>query len=66
MTKDELAMAIAAFEQSGKKVETLNEGERRLNRHRNDPLLKGCKCGCRGNWTDHSMRLGEGIFADQY
>ncbi|MNJ07233.1 hypothetical protein D3C81_1151050 [compost metagenome] len=59
MTKEELAAATAAFTQQGGKVEKLEEGQRRLNRHGNDPLLRYCQCGCEGNWTEHSMRLGE-------
>ena len=25
----------------------------------NPVFLKGCKCGCEGNYTDHTMRLAE-------
>ena len=28
-----------------------------------DTLVSGCGCGCEGDYTDHSMRLGERGFA---
>lgn len=24
-----------------------------------DPALKFCRCGCRGDWTEHTMRASE-------
>jgi hypothetical protein len=60
MTKEQLAQAMAAFTQSGGQVKQVAEGERSVS-----PELRFCKCGCEGNYTDHSMRQGEGRFADQ-
>jgi hypothetical protein len=45
---------VAMFQAQGGKVKTIPEGERSI-----DPYLKGCKCGCNGDWTDHTMRKGE-------
>lgn len=45
---------VAMFKAQGGKVKTIPEGERSI-----DPYLKGCKCGCNGDWTDHTMRKGE-------
>lgn len=60
MTKAELAQAMAAFANKGGQVQQVTEGERVIN-----SSLRYCKCGCEGNYTDHSMRQGEGRFADQ-
>ena len=58
MTKEQLAAAMAAFEASGGEVKTVKEGERAI-----DPKIRWCKCGCEGNYTDHTMRQGErGIY----
>lgn len=54
MNKQDLAAAMAAFEQQGGQVKQVKEGERTI-----DPGIRHCRCGCRGNWTDHTMRLGE-------
>lgn len=64
MNKNELAEAMRAFEQAGKKVTQVQEGEKAVSSI--DPALRFCKCGCEGNYTDHSMRQGEGRFRDQY
>lgn len=64
MTKEELAAAMVAFEQKGGKVEEVPVGVS----GRSDvesSSLRFCTCGCYGDWTDHTMRLGEGKFADQ-
>lgn len=61
MTKEQLAQAMQAFAESGKKVTAVEEGASGI-----DPMLKHCNCGCRGNYTEHTMRAGEGRFADQY
>jgi len=61
MTKQELEMAVAAFSQNGGKVRQVKENDRAI-----DPAIRNCQCGCHGNWTDHTMRQGEGRFADQY
>lgn len=57
MTREQLAQAMANFQGEVKQVK---EGERVI-----DTSLRFCKCGCEGNYTDHSMRQGEGRFADQ-
>lgn len=54
MTKEQLAAATAAFEKNGGQVKQVQEGERTI-----DPAIRYCRCGCEGNWTDHTMRLGE-------
>lgn len=60
MNKQDLAAMMEAFQNKGGKVEQVKEGERVT-----DSRLRYCKCGCEGNYTDHSMRQGEGRFADQ-
>ena len=54
MTKQELAAQMEDFSARGGKVKEVAEGQSAI-----DPLIKNCQCGCRGNWTDHTMRLGE-------
>lgn len=54
MSKEQLAAAMAAFEQKGGQVRKVEEGKRSI-----DPAIRYCKCGCEGNWTDHTMRMGE-------
>lgn len=54
MTKDQLAAATLAFEQKGGQVKVVSEGQRTV-----DPTIRYCKCGCEGNWTEHTMRAGE-------
>lgn len=54
MNKEELAKAMSAFTENGGKVKQVKEGERAI-----DPAIRYCKCGCHGDWTDHTMRLGE-------
>lgn len=54
MTKQELAAQMEAFAARGGSVKQLPEGQSAI-----DPMMKHCRCGCRGNWTDHTMRLGE-------
>lgn len=63
MNKHQLAEAMKAFEQAGKKVVVIAEGDKAVSSI--DPALRYCKCGCDGNYTDHTMRQGEGRFADQ-
>ena len=62
MDKKDLAAAMAAFQAEGGEITQVAEGEKSS---LIDPQLRFCKCGCEGNYTDHSMRLGEGSFADQ-
>lgn len=61
MNKSELAAMMEAFQSKGGVVKEVKEGERVI-----DPAIRYCKCGCEGNWTDHTMRQGERRFADQY
>lgn len=57
MTKEELAAAMAAFEQNGGKVKQCADGDQAI---RIVPRnLWQCQCGCHGDYTDHSMRAGE-------
>jgi hypothetical protein len=58
ITRDQLARAMAEFEAKGGQVVQCAPGERALN-HVIDPALAGCTCGCKGNYTDHTMREGE-------
>lgn len=54
ISRDSLSAAMTAFEAKGGKVEACDEGKRNI-----DPAIRFCSCGCAGNWTDHTMRLGE-------
>lgn len=65
MNKAELAAMMEAFQNNGGKIAKVKEGER-SERSLADESVRYCKCGCEGNYTDHSMRQGEGRFADQY
>lgn len=58
MDKKALEAAQAAFLAKGGKVEEVETGKR-SERSAADDLVRGCKCGCEGNYTDHSMRRGE-------
>lgn len=58
MSKSELEAAMAAFAQKGGKIEQVKE-ESRSEHWRANELVRFCKCGCEGNYTDHSMRRGE-------
>lgn len=53
-----LAQAMAEYEARGGKVTQCEPGARALP-HVIDPALVGCQCGCKGNYTEHSMREGE-------
>lgn len=53
MNRNDLNEQIEAFFAKGGKVTSVAEGQR------TDPGLNGCRCGCHGNYTDHSMRAGE-------
>lgn len=65
MTKEELAALTAAFEQSGGKVERIADGVTANPEPAFNSTIKWCNCGCHGDWTEHTMRLGEGKFRDQ-
>lgn len=58
MTRDDIQRAMLAFEQSGGVVKHCVQGDRAL-QWAIDPALVDCTCGCRGNYTDHTMREGE-------
>ena len=62
MNSNELELAMQAFLNKGNAVQVVQEGERVTPVYNK---LTNCKCGCEGNYTDHTMRLGEGRFADQ-
>lgn len=64
MSRDEIAAAMQAFEAKGGTVAQLAEGAASES-HLLNERVRYCKCGCEGNYTDHSMRQGEGRFADQ-
>lgn len=53
MTRADLDAQIAAFFAKGGEVKPIPEGKT------SDPYLRECRCGCRGNYTEHSMRAGE-------
>ena len=57
-TRDTIAQAMAQFEAMGGKVTQCATGARTLD-HVIDPALAGCRCGCKGNYTAHTMREGE-------
>jgi len=46
--------AMEDFAKKGGKITVVEEGKASI-----DPLIKNCQCGCKGNWTDHTMRKGE-------
>jgi len=48
------AQTIEEYLAQGGKVTQCKPGERKP-----ESELKYCQCGCEGNYTDHSMRLGE-------
>ncbi len=55
--KTERAMieeAMQRYQANGGKVQQVPTGARTI-----DDGLRHCRCGCRGNYTEHSMRLGE-------
>lgn len=63
-TRDTLALAMQAFEQSGGAITQCPTGEHSpvyeaAFKRALDRAQYGCACGCKGDWTEHSMRLGE-------
>lgn len=56
MDKQALRQLLEAREKSGElpPVRVVAEGTRTI-----DPAIRHCTCGCRGDWTEHTMRLGE-------
>lgn len=61
--KDQVAGQVEEFLKNGGKIQQCAEGEKSKNGNYYPSHLCGCKCGCEGNYTDHSMRLGErGIY----
>lgn len=70
LAKQDVNSMIDAFFARGGTVQHIAEGERTLKQGSDpirdvDPALRHCQCGCEGNYTDHTMRMGEGRFADQ-
>lgn len=67
MNSNELEQATQAFINKGNAVQVVTEGTRTTSVHtlNGDPALRHCACGCHGDYTAHSMRAGEGRFADQ-
>jgi len=65
ISKADLAAAMAAFEQQGGKVDVVAEGVKSADLDSANTTLMYCSCGCHGDYTEHSMRAGEGKFADQ-
>lgn len=51
---NDLQAAMQAFIANGGKVAQVEEGKRAI-----DPAIRYCDCGCAGDWTEHTMRLGE-------
>lgn len=52
------AESVEAFLARGGKIQSVSEDA-----SAKDESLRHCTCGCEGNYTDHSMRLGEkGIY----
>ena len=49
--------AMARFLAKGGKVQTVPENKK--SDYDFNFGLKGCTCGCNGNYTDHQMRKGE-------
>lgn len=64
MNKAELEAMMEAFQSKGGAIKEVKEGERSEYSLANE-RVRFCKCGCEGNYTDHSMRQGEGRFSDQ-
>lgn len=54
MTKEELAQNVQEFILKGGKVTECEEGET-LQAYG----IANCRCGCSGDYTEHSMRAGE-------
>lgn len=52
--RSELDADVAAFLARGNRVTPVPAEMSGI-----DPLIRNCKCGCKGDWYDHSMRAGE-------
>lgn len=60
--KDQVSSQVEEFLKNGGKIQQCAEGEKSKTGYYPRELV-GCKCGCEGNYTDHSMRRGErGIY----
>lgn len=58
--KQAVSEAVAAFLAKGGKVTQCATGDNALRAsHYRDPSIVDCLCGCRGDWTEHTMRAGE-------
>ena len=51
-----LERATIAYQSEGGMIHTIPEGERSAPSNR---ALRYCRCGCDGDYTEHSMRAGE-------
>lgn len=57
--------SVEEFLSRGGKIQEVEPGVRgeelrnSYNKPAVDPLIKDCKCGCLGDWTEHTMRAGE-------
>lgn len=54
MRQAELEQAMKYYLAKGGRVTEVQPNVRAI-----DDGLRHCRCGCRGNYTDHTMRLGE-------
>lgn len=55
MTHADIESQIAAFFAKGGKIQEVPAGQRT----EAVPGLSSCRCGCHGDYTEHSMRAGE-------
>ena len=63
MDKQQLRDLLAQRETNGEvpAVQVVPEGKRTI-----DSAIRHCRCGCHGDWTEHTMRLGErGIYGNE-
>lgn len=56
MTREEIQSQAEAFLAKGGQIDVAPMGMTAIE---HIPGLWRCKCGCRGNYTEHSMRAGE-------
>ena len=56
MTREQIAAQVEEFLAKGGQIDVAPMGMTAIEAI---PGLWRCKCGCHGNYTDHSMRAGE-------
>ena len=56
MTREQIAAQVEAFLANGGQIDVAPPG---MTIHESADGLWHCRCGCRGNYTEHSMRAGE-------